>query len=134
MLICISALLTTVLLVAIYNLPLMRASRVVRYRILLIVYFAVWSGILWVKSHEPTALFLVICLVLIWFLPVLAFIPRRISKNRQQIKAILEQLQQERRFKKIFGEIKKIYYWSILWCLIWLVCYRLIKLFSGSVS
>jgi hypothetical protein len=134
MLIGLSAILATALLFSIYHLSLIRSNRAATYRLFLLLYFAVWSAVFWVKPHEPSVSLMLVCIVFLGILPILAFIPRRVPKNRRQTKAMLEQIQKERRLHKAFGSRTKLLFWTILWCLICSVCYRLISIFHGGIS
>lgn len=130
----ISTLFASTMLIAVYNLSLLKRSDGVLYRLLAMIYFAVWSAILWITPHEPTRGLLVVCLVLIGILPVLAYIPRRAPKNRRQTKALLERIQQERKLETVFRKQAEIIYWPVLWCLIWSLCYRLVSIYQpGAV-
>jgi hypothetical protein len=129
MLIAISSIVASALVVAVYNFSLMRAYRAVKYRLFLIVYFTVWSSLLWMHSYKPTFWMLIVNIALIGILPVLASIHRRAPWNRRQTKALLDRLQQERRLKNVFGHKGKFFFWPVLWCLIWSVSYRIITIF-----
>jgi hypothetical protein len=129
----ISAIFTTAFLVALYNLSLTRPVLTATYRIHVLVFFAIWSATLWLRSYEPSTWLMVTCAVLAAIVPGLAFVPRRAPKNRKQTKALLEQLHSERQLHSVFGTKIGMFFWPVLWGLIWSIFYRLALIYSLGV-
>ena len=130
----ISLLFTAVLLAGIYAIMKSQTDRSASYRIFLILFFSVWSAALWSKTYQPTAGLLIISLSLVAAVFVLVWIPRRPPQNREQTKALLGQLQTERKLGRFFQNRANPFYWSILWCLIWSVCFRLVSLYNHGLA
>jgi hypothetical protein len=103
------------------------------YRTYLIPFFSVWSFTLWIKPHKPSMWLFVITIGLISLVFILASIPRRAPKNRQQTKVLVEQLQVERRLNSFFRTPFNFIYWAFLYCLIWSVLFRLLLLYKTEI-
>jgi hypothetical protein len=103
------------------------------YRIYLILFFSVWSLTLWILPHKPGTGLLIVSAGLIAFVFILALVPRRAPKNRQETKLLIEQLQTERWLSKLFQTRFKFFYWAILLGLIWSVLLRLALIYESEI-
>jgi hypothetical protein len=126
----ISFLLAVMMLWGIHRLTALKSDKSASYRIYLILFFSVWSLTLWIRPHRPGIGLLIVSVGLMALVFILAFVPRRAPKNRQETKLLIEQLQIERWLNKCFQTPFKYFYWAILCGLIWSVWLRLVLLYK----
>ena len=129
----ISFLLAVVMLWGIHRITASKSDKSASYRIYLILFFSVWSLTLWIKPHRPGLGLLIVSVGLIALVFILAFVPRRAPKNRQETKLLIEQLQTERWLNKFFQTPFKFFYWAVLLGLIWSVLLRLALLYKSEI-
>jgi hypothetical protein len=129
----ISFLLAAVMLWGIHRITTSKSDKSASYRIYLVPFFSVWSLTLWIRPHRPGIGLLIVSAGLIALVFILALVPRRMPKNRQETKLLIEQLQIERWLNKIFQTPFKFFYWAMLWGLIWSVLLRLVLLYKPEI-
>jgi uncharacterized membrane protein (DUF106 family) len=129
----ISLVLAVMILWGIHRITASKSDKSASYRIYLILFFSVWSLTLWIRPHRPGMGLLIVSAGLIALVFILALVPRRAPKNRQETKLLIEQLQIEHWLNKLFQTPFKFVYWAILCGLVWSVLLRLVLLYKSEI-
>ena len=99
------------------------------YRIYLIVFLAVWAGIIWMRNYRPSNLLSLISLFFLIFIVFAAYIPKKTPRGRLETKALLEQFRTEKTLQNFFGVFWGKLFWFIIGILIMLIVYRYMTIY-----
>ena len=99
------------------------------YRVYLIVFLSVWTGIIWMRVYKPSYLLSLISLSLFIFIVGAVFIPKKTPRDRVETKALLEQYRTEKTLQKFFGAFWEKLFWLIIGFLIILIIYRYLMIY-----
>jgi hypothetical protein len=95
------------------------------YRIFLLLFFTVWSAIVWLQPRTSSAGRLIPALALLAGALAVGFIPFSPPKNRHQTKNLLDLIETERTLEQFFNYENGRLFWPLLAVLVFLVALRL---------
>lgn len=95
------------------------------YRIFLILFFTVWSAIVWLLPQNSSAAMMVSALALLAGALAVGFIPLPAPKSRHETKNLLDLIETERTLEQFFNSESGQLFWPLLAVLIFLVALRL---------
>ncbi len=101
------------------------------YRVFLLLFFTVWSAVLWLQPRAGQPEALIPSLALLAAAIAVGFVPLPPPNNRRQTKNLLDLLETERSLERFFASRPGRLFWPVLAILIFSVCLRL-SVLAGS--
>lgn len=101
------------------------------YRVFLLLFFTVWSAVLWLQPGTRQASVLLPSLALLAAAVAVGFVPLPPPKNRRQTKNLLDLLETERSLDRFFASRSGRLFWPLLALLVFSVTLRL-SVLAGS--
>lgn len=102
------------------------------YQIFLIIFLAVWAGIIWTTKRISFPFLIGFLLLFLFLLIVFSFISRHPPKTRHETKLMLDQIEMEKLLEKFINRYLSFFYWPLVSALIMLIVLKYIFIWRNS--
>lgn len=123
----ITTLVLTIFLVFMIHFSINRKDeRIGIYQIFLIVFLAVWAGIIWTIKRISFPFLIGFLLLFLFIVVLFSVTSRHPPKNRHETKLMLEQIEMEKVLEKFMNQYLSFFYWPLVGILIMLIVLKYI--------
>jgi hypothetical protein len=98
------------------------------YRVFLLLFFTIWSAVLWLPAHRPDASMLLSALLLLAGAVAVGFVPLPPPKTRREAKNLLDLIETERSLNRFFNSGTGRVFWPMMSLLLFSVATRIAML------